>query len=416
MEITISREKIIVWLWSILYLIILLSNIIEQKLSFVNYIDETIAIISMFYILINFKVYIHDSSLAKITIALLFVCIIGVLGNLFFKFQDNNIAIAKDMLAMAKTPIIAMALIIRKKISKNDVLDDKILISTQKISKIYLCILFVFGLLSLFDNTLGLTYDLRYGIYSYKFLYSHPTFLVYAVVIISVNLMAKSQEASIYVYQSMVIFLLIISMRDKAFAYALLLFIILILKKFDINTIKARYFFLAAVIALLVSKGKINEYRSYTWSPREALLKNGFSLAKMCFPLGSGFASFGGMTSGEYYSSAYGLFGMNMKDGTSPMNYIDLGDSGLPYYYASFGFIGFFVFFYIIFEIFKKAYYFYVGNSDKVKAMMLILGYLLICLPFENFLTNESGATVMLILFVFIGSTSKSIKQLANRH
>ena len=388
-----------------MYLIILLSNIIEQKLSFVNYIDETIAIISMFYILINFKAYIHDSSLAKITIALLFVCIIGVLGNLFFKFQDNNIAIAKDMLAMAKTPIIAMAL-----------LDDKILISTQKISKIYLCILFVFGLLSLFDNTLGLTYDLRYGIYSYKFLYSHPTFLVYAVVIISVNLMAKSQEASIYVYQSMVIFLLIISMRDKAFAYALLLFIILILKKFDINTIKARYFFLAAVIALLVSKGKINEYRSYTWSPREALLKNGFSLAKMCFPLGSGFASFGGMTSGEYYSSAYGLFGMNMKDGTSPMNYIDLGDSGLPYYYASFGFIGFFVFFYIIFEIFKKAYYFYVGNSDKVKAMMLILGYLLICLPFENFLTNESGATVMLILFVFIGSTSKSIKQLANRH
>lgn len=84
MEITISREKIIVWLWSILYLIILLSNIIEQKLSFVNYIDETIAIISMFYILINFKAYIHDSSLAKITIALLFVCIIGVLGNLFF--------------------------------------------------------------------------------------------------------------------------------------------------------------------------------------------------------------------------------------------------------------------------------------------------------------------------------------------
>ena len=70
----------------------------------------------------------------------------------------------------------------------------------------------------------------------------------------------------------------------------------------------------------------------------------------------------------------------------------------------------------IIFEIFKKAYYFYVGNSDKVKAMMLILGYLLICLPFENFLTNESGATVMLILFVFIGSTSKNVKWLANRH
>lgn len=243
MEITISKEKLIVWLWSILYLIILLSNIIEQKLSFVNYIDEVIAIISMFYILINFKSYIHDSSLAKITIALLFVCVIGVLGNLFFKFQDNKIAIAKDMLAMAKTPIIAMALIIRKKISKNDDLDDRILISTQKISKIYLFILFIFGIVSLFNNTLGLTYDLRYGIYSYKFLYSHPTFLVYAVVIISVNLMAKSQEASIYVYQSMVIFLLIISMRDKAFAYALLLFIILILKKFDINTIKARYFF-----------------------------------------------------------------------------------------------------------------------------------------------------------------------------
>lgn len=84
MEITISKEKLIVWLWSILYLIILLSNMIEQKLSFVNYIDETIAIISMFYILINFKGYIHDSSLAKITISLLFVCVIGVLGNLFF--------------------------------------------------------------------------------------------------------------------------------------------------------------------------------------------------------------------------------------------------------------------------------------------------------------------------------------------
>ena len=60
LEITISKEKLIVWLWSILYLIILLSNMIEQKLSFVNYIDETIAIISMFYIrqIVKFKLNI----------------------------------------------------------------------------------------------------------------------------------------------------------------------------------------------------------------------------------------------------------------------------------------------------------------------------------------------------------------------
>lgn len=407
LKVIVTKRKLIALLWSVVYILILVSNFIEQKFDFFNYIDESILFISILYIFIKWNDTKHSRVISKIIVILIFICMIGILGNSIFGFQKNHVAIVKDMISAIKFPIISCALIIRKNTVKDLALDDEILKIVQLVSKIYLDILFSFGVVSLFKNNIGLTYDLRKGIYSYKFLYTHPTFLVYNVVIISVVIMASTKGVSGYIYQCMAIFILVISMRDKAFAYVVVLLGILVLKRLGIKKFKVRYLSIAAIIAVFISSAKISEYRSYTWSPREALLKNGIELAKRCFPFGSGFASFGGLLSGEYYSSAYSLFGMNLKDGTSPINYIDLGDSGLPYYYASFGFIGFIMFVYIVFLIFKQAYKFYAGNTDKLRAMMLVLSYILICLPFENFLTNESGATVVLILFIYIGSISK---------
>lgn len=407
LKVIVTKRKLVALLWSIVYILILFSNIIEQKFAFFNYIDESILFVATLYICIKWNDVKHSRVISKIIIVLILTCMIGIIGNSIFNFQTSHVAIIKDMVSAIKFPIISCALIVRKNTSNDLSLDDEILKIVQLISKLYLDILFVFGIVSLLKNNIGLTYDLRNGIYSYKFLYPHPTFLVYNVVIISVVIMASTKGVSGYIYQCMAIFILIISMRDKAFAYIVVLVGVLALKILGIKKFKVKYLSVAAIIAFFISSTKINEYRSYTWSPREALLKNGIELAKKCFPFGSGFASFGGVLSGEYYSSAYSLFGMDLKDGTSPINYIDLSDSGLPYYYASFGFIGFIMFVYIGFLIFKQAYKFYVGNTDKLRAMILVLSYILVCLPFENFLTNESGATVVLILFIYIGSISK---------
>lgn len=392
--------------YGILFLLILTNNIISSYISFFRFFDELIAGFAIIYILLYLRGFNKSRFLVLYIVGLLVVICIGLIGNIVWNYQPSNVAIGKDIYAFIKCPVIGIALILRAKKKGNS---DKALDAAYDISKFFVIITFVCGVLSQFINT-SFTSGVRHGLKSYQFLYTHPTFLAYSLVLTSIILVAHDEDVK---KNNMLIVLnlltLILTMRDKAFGYVILFIIMVYVIPNDKKMKKSYIVFggvLAAVIAYFVSRSKLIEYSTWSWSPRYALYTNGFDLMKKTLPTGSGFGTFASSISGSYYSKAYYLYGLQNRPGTNPVEFVDLGDAGFPYYYTQFGVIGFLLTALVIWKLFKYLLSYYKLSPNKVKAIYLGIGYIIIALLVEAILTNESGATIMVVLFLYLGGNT----------
>ncbi len=389
----ITRRQI---LYAILFLASILNTGISQYVIGMNYFDELIALFSFVYILLNWRRRLQKKYL-NVILATAFVIAIGLMGNLIWSYHNGGLVILKDIIAFAKMPVTMVALSMWN--DKNST--DTALNVAYVLSKAILTVMFLFAVISQFVD-IGMSHDIRKGIRSYKFLYSHPTFLVYAVVAMSVVLVAHGIKRKDIKYHIEAVILLILSMRDKAFVYlAAYVFLLILLP--NIGRIKIRYVVFAIVVGIAVTYNKILLYLSFSWSPRVGMYMTGFELAKKCFPIGSGFGTFASSLSGEYYSKIYYLYGFDRRIGVSPGSYDNLGDAGWPYYYGQFGLIGCLLFIYILFVLYKIIVKKYLISEWKRKASYLMLAYLLIASLVETIFVNEAGVTSMIVIFVFLG-------------
>lgn len=335
--------------------------------------------------------------------------VIALVGNVIFQYQDYLIAILKDILAFYKLPMTFIALYTW---SRNKDLHDAHDIAV-KISKISTIVMFVGCVINVFTD-IGLSDGMRHGFRTYKFLYSHPTYLVYAFVLISVVLVSEQEKHTKkkdYILHFMVLLCILFSLRDKGFGYIALFFVIVVFLP-KRKKVKIRYFVIAGIIAFLVSYQKLLEYKSWSWSPRNALYMNGLQLALRVFPGGSGFATFNSFLSGEYYSKAYYLFGLEQKPGLNPIDYIDIGDAQLPYYYTQFGFIGFILFVFLLYLLVKKVKKLYQGRTMVLKSAYLLMGYMVIGSLVEAVFTNESGVTSIVVLLLYLNCSNEYSRQI----
>lgn len=395
---------------AIVFTVIVFNNIVQQYISVMSYLDELICIGAFIYIFCFKEIKIEYMQILCYTGILI---LLGLVGNIIFGYQNSFIGIMKDILGLVKIPVISVACMMYA--DKNKHIDEANSVASY-LSKIYLSILSFLAFITLFKD-IGLSYDLRHGIYSFKFLFGHPTFLVLAVVIMSAVIVANGPTKGDYFFLFEALFLLIMSMRDKGFGYALLLCIILFLIP-NAKKIKKWWIPVAIFGALIISKGKIQEYMSWSWSPRFELYRSGLKILRDCFPFGSGMATFSSYISGEYYAKTYyiyGFFGRNAP--VNPGNFADLGDAGLPYF-VQFGLIGIALSIFILYKIIEMCKKKYSYFPWKFKASCLLLGYMGIGSLVENVFTNESGATIPLVLFIFLGSYGEKIfdgKQLLAR-
>lgn len=400
-------------LFGILFVIVIFNNVLSGWIPFLGYLDEITALVSIVYILIHFKKVFARRYNQMIIVLFSLAALIGVIGNVLYGYQTALIAILKDILAYYKMPVTFIALY---HWSENRDLFDAHVVAT-KLSKLFTVIIFIGCIINFFADV-GFSHDIRYGFKSYKFLCTHPTFLVYALVLISVVLVSdqqdrKRQTRRYWFYYLQIIISLLFTFRDKAFGY-ITLFVILMVLLPRAKKIKLRYFFVAAIIAFFISYNKLMEYQSWSWSPREALYVNGFQLTRIVFPWGSGFGTFNSFLSGEYYSKAYYLFGLEKKLGMNAINYADLGDAQLPYYYTQFGIIGFILICIAIIQIINCVKARYAGMKMKSRAAYLLLGYMAIAMLVEAVFTNQSGVTFVLIMLLYL-DTGKSSFELAKK-
>lgn len=387
-------------LGALFFLLLLVENPIEPYVPGLNYLDELIFIVSAIaaIVLAGKRRIDYSSNQAKIVILAILMLLIGLVGNVINPYQHNTAAIVSEAVAFLKAPITLVSILAIMKERRT----DDLLSCCCIVSKLFVVVCFVFCCLNLVSPSATFGYGVRNGITTFKFIYSHPTFLVFALVMCFVVLDANNRRIDLY--KVLCLFALAMTMRDKAIG-----FIVFVLASWIFGISKKRsvliYVIGIGAIVLYAVWPKIAMYMSYASSPREALYSTSFKMALDCFPFGGGLASIASSLSGEYYSAAYSVYGLSSMIGLNPYDYVDMGDAGFSYYLGQFGFVGFVMFIAILALIYKTVVKTLPSGSSRRDATLALLVYVLIALTVENVLTNATGASIA-VLFGFVSGGS----------
>ena len=320
---------------------VLFQNVIAQFLpGFFSYWDEIGCFVLIAYYFIRTKRIVSRSDFTYLML-LLMIIIEGVIGNIDFGYQNSVSAIIRDIMGCIKFPVVFLC-IYRSDLSSR--LVKKIPAFIPYI-KMYIVVVFLFGIVSFFVNT-GMNQDeIRNTIHPYMFLYSHPTYLTTGIICLLCVLNAAGEaklKEDIIALGSVAL-----AMRTKGLAF---IAVYVFLKYAARWTRKLQFLYWPAIVAIafVVAQSKLQLYASFSNSPRESLYFGAINLMTSCFPIGSGFASFASHISGKYYSTVYdyihivGLYDIHGQ--ISP----DIGDAGIPYYLGQFGVLGVLCFSFLI--------------------------------------------------------------------
>ena len=382
----------------IFIIFVLFQNIIGQLLpGFFSYWDEILCLVLLAYYFIKTKGILQKSDF-NYWVLILLAIIIGLTGDIKFGYQSSLSAILRDIIGFIKFPVVFLCMY-RSNLS--DRLAKKIP-SFIPYVKIYIAIVFMMGVVSLFVNT-GMNQDeIRNTIHPYMFLYSHPTYLTTGIICLLCILNAVG-EAGIR-EDLIAIGSVVLAMRTKGLAF-IAVYVFLKYGSRWVRKLQFLYWPAIMVIAFIVARSKLMLYVSYSNSPRESLYYGAINLMMNCFPIGSGFASFASHISGRYYSTVYNIIHIaglyDIHGDISP----DIGDAGIPYYLGQFAVLGVLCISILIIKMIGLS----LDNIDKTNRMKVIYLWVLIAIsiPTEAILVNN-GFEIAFVL-ALLSSLAKNI-------
>ncbi len=369
-------------------------NIIN--IPYINYWDEAVFIlILLLFVLTAIQNALKmTSGHIKVICCLAVTIFIGVLGNLFFSYQGSGLAIIMDIVGYSKFPLTYITF-------RELNYDKKFIRATNKyvvpFIKLSVIIMFVLGLITIFwDTGLSNYGEVRYGFYTYRFLFTHPTSLVIAGVFIFCILNINEKKRENLFFEILITCVIIFTFRAKGIAIIGCAWFIKYYKSY-ISKHKIITVAFVVLIAFLLGLDQLQLYASYSGSARASLYSGSFQLARDCFPFGSGFATFASHISAkrEMRSLVYSFI-------TIPGGFINgeatpwIGDTGYPYYLGQLGIIGFIFFGLVLYNIFKEI----MKSSNNMPAYCLFL-YILIAMTTETTLLNY-GVEIGIILSVLL--------------
>lgn len=194
-----------------------------------------------------------------------------------------------------------------------------------------------------------------------------------------------------------------LTMRTKGFAVIAIYLFLKFTKNWS-ERFKILYWIGIIFIGLFASYTKLLEYSSYSTSAREVFYTGSFQLMKMCFPFGSGFATFASHLSWKYDSNVYDFIYIPLYD--SEYSTLVFGDTGFPYYIGQFGFFG--VILVIIFC--KKLVNTLNENINYKLPINLLFIYIMIGLTSETILLNN-GLELAFIIAIVTNKLTKLRKE-----
>ena len=390
----------------ILYLVILFSNSLESVVPQAKYIDELL--LFAFLLAAVVKICVDEVSLdgwnrydLALAVMLFLFLLTGTACTLLNGSDTSLTAVVKDLVLCGKF----FAVFLCGKLLFLTADREEMFRRLRRMTRLLVTVIFLCGILSLFVN-IGMGDQVRFGLRSYRFLFTHYMFLVYAeAVMTSVLCTGKDEDNRIYIGMSLGTMLL--TLRTKAVVFCIIFLVFFLVERLG-KEIKLRYYVLAGVAGIAVAWGKITEYLSwgFTYNMRNGLYLAGARLAAEYFPLGVGFAGFGSNLSYEYNTQIYYDLGLNTYQGFDRGAPV-VSDVFWPYIYGEFGVIGFLLYVGMLVMIFFSLREELREQPELMRGANCIFAYLLVASMAEAVFTNSTGVCSALLLSVYFRRTCR---------
>lgn len=357
-----------------------------------GYVDELLALF-LFPILVLKNQRLLDKQ--YFIIVFFIFLLIGLFSTLNSNLHQPFMAIARDLYAFIKLPIVY--LYFRELFSKKDA--ELFLYILYKIGKVVVIISFVLCVLNCFFN-IGMSYDLRYGMRSYKFIYNNPGFFA-ALMVVCYSLINYYNKKHDTKYKVLIIINLLATLRSVSFGILALLIVLSFVLK---NSFKIYHIIM--IIPMIVFAG-YNSWEMYfgdVVTPRKRLFEGGVTIFREYFPFGSGFASYGSNAAYEFYSPLYFKLGFQYVWGLNRQYGFIANDNFWPMIFAQFGLIGTILYILQFIDILKDLFM-PMLRKNEVISLALIVGYLLFTSVGSNTITGVLGVS-MITVYSLIANVS----------
>ena len=397
------------WLTLFIYILIIFFNIFFDKfIPYANYTDELICLLFMAIAIVYIckdkgKVAVNKEQKNSI-LCILLVLFIGIVGNVMYGYMPSVSVIGRDKFFI-------IYLVGRRIIVKNNIrLNSKKIIST---AKIIITVIFVFGIVNLLVNT-GIADEVRYGLRSYKFIYSHYTYLVYNEVLLYSILATEDKRNAVFKIMSLLS--IAATFRTKGFitiAFILAYYLLNFAKKKRISfkdIFKPVYIAPIGIVCFFISKSKIQQYLSWgaSQSIRVGVHSVGLKIANDHFPFGTGFGTFGTNISYKNQSQLYNIYNSLNYSHLMNYGYATMSDVYWPSIYVQFGYIGMIVYVILIIQICKDLLNNAMLNNRCKFSILLILFYMVSASLSEATFSNESGAFSAVVILIIVAISRKN--------
>lgn len=392
-----------------LFVFCLILDIISSHVPMGNYIDEMVSLLALVgqivFLLREKKV---SKSEFVFILCILGMVVLGIVSDIYWNYFLGIGVIIKDIVGIFKF-FICFAFFNRvvkeyDLTRKNDVV---------LISKFLILCFFLFGFLSLFVD-IGMGDSVRFGLRSYKFMYSFYNVLVFNTLILLAVLMTSTRANLVYYLMGFSV--LILTLRTKALIVIVLVAVFKLMDKkkelvkkgiakklkFIIPIVIVVSFIVKDKIALYVDFGRYN-------SIRIGALFTGIEIAGDCFPLGSGFGTYGTSLSYMNGSKVYQLYNeINYNLMMDPrFGFASMSDTYWPAIYAQLGFFGFLLFIYCLYCCFRYVMRASFSKLQNRQACMVIMIYMLVISMTEAVYINETGVTAAIIIAIILNLSDK---------
>lgn len=384
----------------------------ESKLNhistFFKYYDDLLVLILglkiLHIIVLHKKIVINEY---KILIIVITLCILGLISSILYEFQSYK-AVVSDFLTCLR---FSVALCGAYLWTKNNSNYNQILQQIVPCTKLIIVLLFILVINEMFIFPIFEVWDFRFFTNSTALFFPHPSYLVASSIVLMCIItlsLQKNKKNIIYLFMCSIIILS--TMRSKGIAYIgvyWLLYITII----EIKVKKKILIYIASTVgAILIGYTQIIYYYfSNTWSARQVMLQDAFTIAMKHFPIGSGFATFGSNAAVEYYSPLYSLFGYNAVYGMSNETAMYLTDGFWPLVIAQFGFFSIPLIVYMIIVMFKMC-----NKCKKEKfgyiTMLSIVMYMVIA-TFGELAFFSPYAAIHFSIFGIIYSNNRTMRR-----
>ncbi|MBM6688480.1 hypothetical protein H6A35_06270 [Collinsella tanakaei] len=400
----------------IAFILLLMENALQTRVmeSFA-YLDEIICLLFCFAAGINLMSRNRRSRLSslekkKLALSAVLSCV-GLAGNIIYRVQPAEYAVAIDLFTCNKFILayVSMTYLLNR-INCRAVYSFCLVVGKWFVAISVICMI-----VNQFIG-IGMSYERRFGIAAFLFLFGHPSNYVAAVVGVFALLLVDYRKNALAITGC--ILLLIGSMRFKAIAFvAVMIFAMVGFRK--LSRLSFGFVITAAVVAVMAASYQLDIYMNQE-TARGVLLSSSLEVANGAFPFGSGFGTYGSDVTKDAYPAMYTMLGFQSVYGLTSANPSYVADMFYSTIIAQFGWFGLVLFIGILICLILDVTRVARDNKLFFWAAMSIPIYLLIATTSEPaFFSSYSVYLALCLVLVLrtsrMGSTSEreeSVSQL----